>query len=687
MKTLIQKELREIAVWAGAGALLMIAVMALFIYQALNIGYSVTWLESADQLFNTYSSWMMIGAPLIALGIGVLQILPEMARDQWAFLIHRPLTLRQIWVAKVTAGVGCYLLATIIPLAGTTIWLSRPGNFPGPFDVRLALPGLSSIAAGLFFYFAGQIVVLRHARWYGSKLLPLFAAAIWVPLSLSAFIFLPLGVVMLAVVSEGAFRRQGEYSGLTLIQRIMLGATMAAGSLTVVGIAVGFTLVIWHDIHPRVTNFNTSASNCFVLTKSGEPVLIDFPHGTGEISRILKVMDIHGNDIYGASLNQSDYLFPNTIIPWSPGPSYSGYESYYRTLTSSTLYSGQTQQSSEIARFYSMRDRVIYLYSTSDYRPQGYVGVDGLVRKDRGSAPKFPIGQLFLDVNRPDMLQFPTAVYKVSFANYPNISSKLVLTPPLGEHFRAITYEFFNSNAPIEALTERSMLIYSGHGVLLSSEPLFANTMPDAMYSVLRGAASKKVYVINGNADVDYDEASGKPPLANKLTFTSNGDFVNVRVTRLGDQHLDSLASLWPMVFAPMAPVVVISALLSAAAHDFSAWSLANAFIPKIACWVLVGSLIALCVMVPLSRRYGAKGTRIIPWLICGLTMGIGGILMILAMRPLPVQIICPSCGKKRGVDTVACEHCGHGLDALIPDGREIFEDPNLNPSHLASIS
>jgi hypothetical protein len=87
-----------------------------------------------------------------------------------------------------------------------------------------------------------------------------------------------------------------------------------------------------------------------------------------------------------------------------------------------------------------------------------------------------------------------------------------------------------------------------------------------------------------------------------------------------------------------------------------------------------------------LARRSAFSRSRCIGWTVVGLSFGLSGLLLMLALQEWPVRVACPKCGKLRVVMHDLCEHCGapHALPAA--DGTEIFEE-NAAAPHPALVS
>lgn len=176
MKALIWKEVRENLLWA---LLLMLALGGAERYAL----HYVQWGDSVDLNFNDGVSlckrmFLMVtlfgnaGAGLL---LGFLQVLPELKRDRWAALLHRPVPAGQIYWGKAIAGLLLYFIAAGLPFLFSIWHAATPGNINAPFVPGLIQPGLADWFSGIAYYFAALCVSLQGGRllW---RALPFFAA-------------------------------------------------------------------------------------------------------------------------------------------------------------------------------------------------------------------------------------------------------------------------------------------------------------------------------------------------------------------------------------------------------------------------------------------------------------------------------------------------------------------------------
>ncbi len=159
MKAIIWKELKENLKWA------MLAALGL----GLAYAYVLSQVFGHYQGYNPYQAQGLpmptdITAPIVGLLLGLMQIIPELRRDQWAFLMHRPVPRATIFWGKVSAGLLLFLLAMGLPFLGAVLWLATPGRMAAPFDWRLALSGTVDILTGIVFYFAGALQISEVAE-------------------------------------------------------------------------------------------------------------------------------------------------------------------------------------------------------------------------------------------------------------------------------------------------------------------------------------------------------------------------------------------------------------------------------------------------------------------------------------------------------------------------------------------
>jgi hypothetical protein len=241
MKAMIWKEWRENITWAG---------LVLFTLSLPTVNY--WWVSKMPRQSSTIVNALIdtaiiitFLAPLLAAILGILQVSTELRRDQWAFLVHRPVSRTIIFAGKTIAGLSLYTVATVIPLL---IALSARGYGDGltADDWTFFQSRLIHIVACAGFYFAGMLSTLRPARWYGSRVFG-FAAAIICPILVMAApqywqgILLLTGFnLILGLAAWGSFMTTGTYERQPFAARVALGVTLYFGVLAILGVVAGF---------------------------------------------------------------------------------------------------------------------------------------------------------------------------------------------------------------------------------------------------------------------------------------------------------------------------------------------------------------------------------------------------------------------------------------------------------------
>src|SRR5579871_1831014 len=93
MMSVFVREIRENARWAGA----------IFVV-ILMVAYAGMRRHNALLMYSLADAPMMFFAPLAGLLLGVVQTLFETKPDNWAFVVHRPVSRREVFAAKSMAG-------------------------------------------------------------------------------------------------------------------------------------------------------------------------------------------------------------------------------------------------------------------------------------------------------------------------------------------------------------------------------------------------------------------------------------------------------------------------------------------------------------------------------------------------------------------------------------------------------
>src|ERR1700761_3455615 len=146
MKSMIWKELRENARWA------LLACFGLLVAEIYALSMGKRSLNGISLCSDTFLMVSAFGCCAVGAVLGALQILPELRRDQWASLLHRPIPREEILAGKMVAGLLLYAGAAGVSLLASVVYVVWPGSYPAPFVPGLAVPAVSDLFLGLAFY-------------------------------------------------------------------------------------------------------------------------------------------------------------------------------------------------------------------------------------------------------------------------------------------------------------------------------------------------------------------------------------------------------------------------------------------------------------------------------------------------------------------------------------------------------
>jgi hypothetical protein len=174
-RALVAKELRECLPLVSLAALA--AAWALYIYTGgllLGAWSPIVWdpqpyLPEDDFLDGPVT--LIVGG--LALLLGLKQTAWEDLRGTYAYLLHRPMTRRQLMLVKAGVGVALVQILGAGMLLIYALWAATPGTHASPFSWSMTIPGWQLWCIMPIVYLSAMLCGLRPARWYGSRLLPL----------------------------------------------------------------------------------------------------------------------------------------------------------------------------------------------------------------------------------------------------------------------------------------------------------------------------------------------------------------------------------------------------------------------------------------------------------------------------------------------------------------------------------
>ena len=190
-RRLVARELRENGKWALIA--FVIAMVVIFLRHAPGligplgaavvrrpVHYSVRDLVVGVDRIALPLLWptglMALFCTLWGAALGLVQTLPDRIRGTDQVLLALPVTRMRLFAVKAGTGIVLYVLSVGVPFGLLVARAASPGHYPSPFRMWMMGPGVAAIAGGLCAYGGAMLTVMRPARWYVSRAIPLIAA-------------------------------------------------------------------------------------------------------------------------------------------------------------------------------------------------------------------------------------------------------------------------------------------------------------------------------------------------------------------------------------------------------------------------------------------------------------------------------------------------------------------------------
>jgi hypothetical protein len=202
------KELRETIGIAVIALLVYLAgIMNLLGYPVLPFNYfdflpragsgSIPFLDGQFRL------WFLLVSVGFVIALGFRQTVGESVRGTWLLLLHRPLDRRRLIAVKLTVGTALYLAVAAAAILIYASWAATPGTHASPFFWWMTLPTWIIWLSIILCYFSVFLAGIRPGRWFGTRLLPIAATTLLVPIinfSQRWIYVVPSVVLMCAIV-------------------------------------------------------------------------------------------------------------------------------------------------------------------------------------------------------------------------------------------------------------------------------------------------------------------------------------------------------------------------------------------------------------------------------------------------------------------------------------------------------
>ncbi len=450
MKALIWKEWREHLKWVALPGLVIMMVFLI---------------DIPDEPMPDVTGALLFGltAAVFGAALGFLQIFFEAHGDKRSLLLHRPLGLTRIFLAKTLAGVSLYLLALGIPFVCLESWKARPGNMPAPYHFGTSLPWLADILSGLVYYFAGMLTAQREARWYGSRGLALAAAffcsyLVWIlPEFWQALVAIGIIGGFVGVAAWGSFLAGGAYAPQPRLAKAAVAMTFLA-ALLIVSVIGKQVIGEWFD---SGIEFESR------IDRQGRVLIDPIQEGVGQIGPVTDVNGVEPPDLKGEpvdSITPAPFGGMETPLDWS-----------YRNSGRFYIECRNDSKPGTERWFYAPAQGRLLGYDALYHQLLGSFGPDGFAPAGRQPGERFQ-GELRYRSSRwqaqdQKYLAFPGGVYTVDFARR---AIRALFTPPAGETVtfaRSISDVLDRNRRWVVVSTDKSFHFLTNAGSSLVSAP------------------------------------------------------------------------------------------------------------------------------------------------------------------------------------------------------------------------
>jgi hypothetical protein len=625
----------------------------------------------------------LVGFPLVAMVLGILQIVPEKPMDAWAFLVHRPIARWKIFAAKSVAGLLMYAVVSGVPLLGAAVYVTMPGNVAAPFEWRMMLPRVADLLSGVAYYFVGQLIVMRQARWVGGRLLPLGAAVIvsvfvvMLPEFYWAMIPVIVAATILAMASGGSFVAGGQYTPQPRATKAALYVSLAIGTMWLIVLPLMF---VTETI--RRTSFESQdvRETRLWITREGQIVEEEI----GGHKRVFKDLDGHPLDAQQQARLSSDktgtYLaaLAHRSLSLNQGNRNWGHSSYrdeQRYFTNLGLEFGDYPQAGRQQHqiwYFLKSTRTMKGFDVDNRRWVASGGADGFAAAPVAVKPFDRVPQMELWAASSDAvnLVFPKQILRIDFAG-----KKIwpLVTAPADETIldaQAGGYEQHQSVGYIAVATDKSIYFYDPEGERLASSRLH---YPAADILQLSFGQFE-----DGRFVLWYNNYFGDQ--TSHVVVLSKAGEVIARSDLPAAKYPFTQRTRWeeaiPAVFFPIGMGITAEVLRLIFSPERGALFASPSVFELVVMGIcIVGALAAAGVTVMVARRNAFSRGRLIGWTIANFLLGLGGWVVMMFLLDLPRRAVCSSCGKKRVLSRDRCEHCGAEFAGPAADGTEIFDD------------
>jgi len=684
MKALVWKELRENVKWAF---LAMVAFGIAMGYALSHTQYGYPDYYYNDGITLCKKSFLIVttfGCPAIGLFLGLMQILPELKRDRWAALLHRPVSRGLVFAGKATSGFVLYVAATAIPF-GLAVWIvATPGNFGVPFLPEMVKPGAADICMGAAYYFAALTLSLQRGGWIGLRAFPLLAAvhtSYFVLASDLFYVAVEAAAVMalvLMLAAWGAIQNQDSLGARPWLGRLAFLAVVFYGVCGLGNIAESLLNTIGPSPRSDYTRYE--------LTKEGVPLRLNYVSNV-----VVSVTDPDGKPVSDPKYqpdrvrNQIDYL--NRISDFI-GDSH-GWKTWRRTRpyreSRTYLWANSPYQYPRMEQWFHLeKQRSLICYLPNLKTAVARLDQSGFQPVSSAPVP-FPADVELSTVDQDCYSLCAPAGVRLAFLARREIRElPLPAAGPVYGIANAWEYSGQGTVRVLGVALSAGVALYDEKGVRIGMLPYHQDM--DRWGTLSLGVdASKEKFFLRYEPSAWIDEKTEKTMPSYVEVMDASGRVLNsYSLPPLPEfPRPDSLDTFLtrrlqsPAIFlGNMLYQKIGAALGSTRLKNALGWQFGSGWheTKEISIWSGLLSLILAAATFFWARRAQISRRRIWTWTAFVLAFNLPGFITFRLAADWPSLVACFGCGNHRTVNAENCPSCKQGWPEPEPTGTEIFD-------------
>ena len=653
MKAIFLKEFRQ---WWKLGAVGLVILSAILCQRGMQSvaefrpGPNATFglFPSSPLLAEPAKQWVFAaGMALFAFALGFAQSRVDADRDRRAFLLHRPLSPRRIFLARSAAGIAIYLLAISIPYLVFAAWLDIPGSMPVPWIPQMLIPTAIDCIGGVAYYFFGTLLALRGAPWFGVRIAPVGAAIVATALSYqneSALVGVALVVLsgtLLGVLATEAFVQNGEFEAMGPVAKYLLTPIAGFGGY-----------FVWLPVFLTIELFSPareSGSAAFNLVGDDGKIR----RGRFQLGQFVEVET--GNPV---AMNRSGFAavaaFSGHGSRELKGMNYRDPEAYCFLIGGLNERPGIQNIGPTLWYYDCLKDRV-FAYDRASFRRIGVLGTAGYIEASSGIVPesrtgRFDVGKRAWHYgSRSSLVLLTSSKTAYSFSPDDRTLERVFEAPASERILEGVRWREVTA-----VRTDQALYLRRGN-----SGPFIRTQVADVArdYGLVKLMEEPNSDGILLFLDADYFALQAKPGLPSRMfRVDRSGALIPLQTVANPEAQPSRLRP------ADWALMIVAPQML---------WT---GGLAKIRMALYLGSnLILIGAAWSLCNRRRVPLPRTLWWIVWVGGMG-GFALFALWMLESPKpRANCPSCSRSRWISEDRCPHCGSAW-SNPKDGTEIFE-------------